>query len=111
MKKTGRPLKDSKRQFRYTVKVTQEEKQIIERKAALTNLKTAVFLRETALKKEIKAALSQEEIQIKNDIRGIGININQLAKRANEREDMANLVDMLLKMRGQIDQLYNRLYK
>lgn len=60
-----------------------EEEEILKQKCKKANLKEAVFLRKLILGYEIKEKPDKEFYNAIKDLRGISINLNQIARKAN----------------------------
>lgn len=80
-------LDNGRRTCRKEIQFSDEEMSVIRRKAQSANLSPAVFIREAALGKEVKAAISDDDRSMwrraSEVSRGLQINLNQLAHRAN----------------------------
>ncbi|MCX4334195.1 hypothetical protein [uncultured Muribaculum sp.] len=77
---------NGRRTCRKEIQFSDEEMSAIRRKAQLANLSPAVFIREAALGKEVKEAVSDDRAMWRRAAevsRGLQINLNQLAHRAN----------------------------
>jgi len=90
-RKGGRPKlnQEVKKSHMISVRISENDLREIETKARLASKSVSDFLRESAFKTVIKAAVSPEEmilIRKKNNIDFSFVNnVNQLAKRANEK--------------------------
>lgn len=80
-------LDNGRRTCRKEIQFSDEEMSVIRRKAQSANLSPAVFIREAALGKEVKATISDDDHAMWRRAaevsRGLQINLNQLAHRAN----------------------------
>lgn len=78
---------NGRRTCRKEIQFSDEELSVIKRKAHVANMSPAVFIRETALGKELKATISDDDRAMWRRAaevsRGLQINLNQLAHRAN----------------------------
>jgi len=84
--KGGRPEKDIKRNALISVRFTKNEKQAIKYIAKKQNEKPSEFLRNIGLKKiglSVRKKPNQETQNLRNELRRIGVNINQIAKQLN----------------------------
>jgi hypothetical protein len=90
-RKGGRPKlnQEVKKSHMISVRISENEFREVEAKARLASKSVSEFLRESAFKAVIKAAVSTEEmslIRVKNNINfSIANNINQLTRKANEK--------------------------
>ena len=88
--KGGRPKLDDevKKSQMISVRISESDFREIEEKAKLASKSVSEFLRESAFKAVIKAAVSAEEMSLirsKNNINfSVANNINQLTRKANE---------------------------
>lgn len=77
----------NKRNIRKEIQFSEEEFSLIERKSTMAGISTAMFIRNSALKQEIKAALSQEELDMIRRCQqvnvGLSNNLNQISKLCN----------------------------
>ncbi|MCH5334450.1 MAG: hypothetical protein J1D86_01405 [Alistipes sp.] len=80
-------LDNGRRTCRKEIQFSDEELSVIKQKAHAANMSPAVFIREAALGKELKAAVSEDDRTMwrraSEVSRGLQINLNQLAHRAN----------------------------
>lgn len=80
-------LDNGRRTCRKEIPFSDEELLVIKRKAHVANMSPAVFIREAALGKDLKAAVSDDDRAMWRRAvgvsRGLQINLNQLAHRAN----------------------------
>ena len=80
-------LDNGRRTCRKEIQFSDEEMSVIRHKAQSANLSPAVFIREAALGKEVKEAISDDDRAMwrraSEVSRGLQINLNQLAHRAN----------------------------
>ncbi len=83
-RKGGRPRKYNEGQEapRATVRFSQAEYEKILRQAEAAGLSVSDYCRQAALTGEIKAAIRPEVIPLLNELRAIGNNLNQIAKKA-----------------------------
>lgn len=73
--------------IRISVRVSEEELKIIEKRASLTNEKSlSSYLRKQAIKGFIINVKFSEIDDLRKNITAIGTNINQIAKRVNSTE-------------------------
>lgn len=77
----------NKRNIRKEIQFNEDEFSLIERKSAMAGSSIAMFIRNSALQKEIKAALSQEELNMIRRCQQVNVglknNLNQIAKLSN----------------------------
>ena len=92
----------SLRSRRVTVRFSDAEMGVVERKAAATGLDRASYCRQTALGAPISARVNQAA---RVDLIRIGVNLNQLTRWANTHETMADLGDLLDVIRSKIREL------
>ena len=104
--KGGRPKKAIKQDCFIGVKCSSTEKEKLRQKADTAGLSLSEFLRETALRgqlvRQIKT-IPQEVLQLTGMINHIAANINQIAKKCNqndelnagERKELQTLPDLL----------------
>jgi len=83
--KGGRPKLDStiKKSELISVRVTELEFATIQAKAEIASKSVSDFIREMALKGEVKAGISAKQMDEIRKINGVGNNVNQLAKLAH----------------------------
>ena len=83
--KGGRPRLDStvKKSELISVRVTELEFATIQAKAEVASKSVSDFIREMALKGEVKAGISANQMDEIRKMNGIGNNVNQLAKLAH----------------------------
>lgn len=78
---------NERRTYRKEIQFSDEEMSVIKRKAQSANLSPAVFIREAALGKNVKEAISDDDRAMWRRAaevsRGLQINLNQLAHQAN----------------------------
>lgn len=83
-KKGGRPKKIVTRSKQLGIRFTADELQAISQKAAAAGCCVTEFIRKTSLKGVVISRLTREEKQIANDLKAIGNNLNQIAKKAKQ---------------------------
>ncbi len=102
-------LDNVRRTCRKEVQFSDEELSVIKSKAHAANRSPAVFIREAALGKELKAAVSDDDRSMwrraSEVSRGLQINLNQLAHRANI-EGLHSLADANKEMIARIDRYF-----
>ncbi len=102
-------LDNVRRTCRKEIQFSDEELSVIKSKAHAANMSPAVFIREAALGKELKAAISEDDRAIWRRAaevsRGLQINLNQLAHRANI-EGLHSLADANKEMIARIDRYF-----
>jgi predicted transcriptional regulator len=81
--KNEKNIKIPNRKIRYTVRFNEEENNLVLSKSNLCGLEPSAFIRAIAIKKEVKANLSEEEKNMYRQLIGISNNINQLQKAVN----------------------------
>lgn len=100
---------NERRTCRKEIQFSDEEMSVIKREAQSTNLSPAVFIREAALGKELKAAVSDDDRAMWRRAaevsRGLQINLNQLAHRANI-EGLRPLAEANKEMIARIDHYF-----
>ena len=87
------------RNLKTTLRLNSEEKTKIKDLAYRANLPLAVFIRESALGQEIKAALSISEMTQIRSLSYLGNNLNQVTKKMHQKGlvSSANEIDLILK--------------
>ncbi len=102
-------LDNVRRTCRKEIQFSDEELSVIKSKAHVANRSPAVFIREAALGKELKAAISDDDRAMwrraSEVSRGLQINLNQLAHRANI-EGLHSLADANKEMIARIDRYF-----
>ena len=91
MNKGGRPKKENPRNKQLTVKCTVTEGKVIEDKANSLNISISQFLRELGTKGQIdtsKKPFPKEVLLMTATLHHMAANINQLAKKSNQNEDL-----------------------
>lgn len=95
-----------KRNIRKEIQFNEDEYSLIERKSTIAGISTAMFIRNSALQQEIKAALSQEELNMIRRCQqlnvGLSNNLNQIAKHCNTYGFLP-LYDSIIKLIKSID--------
>lgn len=83
-RKGGRPRKyqEGQQAPRATVRFSQVEYEKIVSQAEASGLSVSDYCRQAALTGEVKAAIRPEVIPLLNELRAIGNNLNQIAKKA-----------------------------
>ena len=83
-RKGGRPRKYNEGQQapRATVRFSQSEYEKILHQAEAAGLSVSDYCRQAALTAEVKAAIRPDVVPLLNELRAIGNNLNQLAKKA-----------------------------
>jgi hypothetical protein len=77
-------LEKRNRTFQYKFRVNEDEKLLIEKKIQLANIGKGNYLRNMALNGFIKKQDLATINSLINEINSIGVNINQIAKHANQ---------------------------
>ena len=98
----------NKRNIRKEIQFNEEEFSLIERKSAMAGISSAMFIRNSALKQEVKAALSQEELNMIRRCQqvnvGLNNNLNQIAKLCHSNSyGFIALYDSIIKLIKNID--------
>lgn len=89
--KGGRPEKEVKRNALVSVRFTKNEKQALKYIAKKENENPSEFLRNIALKKiglSVRKKPNEEIQNLRNDLRRLGVNINQIAKQLNTNNQL-----------------------
>lgn len=89
--KGGRPKKTVKKDQLMAIKCTAGERKIIEDRAASVHLSVSEFLRELGLTGKIdsrKKALSPEALMLRAELKHVGSNLNQAAKKRNSGDEL-----------------------
>ena len=76
------------------IRLNDDEFNKIENLASQKRLSTAKFCRDKLLyeKKQIATATTINQVELLNQLHKIGVNLNQLAHRANKNESLNNLI-------------------
>jgi hypothetical protein len=83
--KGGRPKKKDLRDRRVEIRLTQEEHQILSKKAIRLNRSMAELLRDGALNvKVLEKQEPKELIDVQRELSKIGTNVNQVARKLNQ---------------------------
>jgi hypothetical protein len=105
--KGGRPVKPVKKEKIITIRLEKIEHFIVTQKAKKAGLTWSRYVREMAVKGEVKARLTEEERSLARQLVGMSTNLNQLAKGFHEAghvktvlhfEHYRNKIDGILKM-------------
>lgn len=89
--KGGRPKKELKRNALVSVRFTRNEKQALKYIAKKENENPSEFLRNIALKKigiSVRKKPNKEVQELRNELRRIGVNLNQIAKQLNTNNQL-----------------------
>ena len=89
--KGGRPTKAIKRNALVSVRFTKNEKQALKYIAKKENENPSEFLRNIGLKMiglHVRKKPNQEVQNLRNELRRIGVNINQIAKQLNTNNQL-----------------------
>ena len=89
--KGGRPKKATKRNALVSVRFTKNEKQALKYIAKKENENPSEFLRNIGLKMiglHVRKKPNQEVQNLRNELRRIGVNINQIAKQLNTNNQL-----------------------
>ena len=80
------------------IRLDEDEFNKLEEQAKLRRTSTAKFCRDKLLYGNIQIAKTNniEHVKLLNELHKIGVNLNQLAHRANKGETLSNLVDEFL---------------
>ncbi|WP_313570388.1 plasmid mobilization protein [Comamonas terrigena] len=95
-KRTGQSKELGKiRDKQLHIRLDEDEFTKLEEQAKLKRTSTAKFCRDSLLyaNNQIAKTNNIEHIKLLNELHKIGVNLNQLAHRANKGEALANLVD------------------
>lgn len=96
----------NKRNIRKEIQFSEEEFSLIEQKSTMAGISTAMFIRNSALKQEIKAALCQDELNMIRRCQqvnvGLSNNLNQIAKLCNTHGFLP-IYDSIIKLIKNID--------
>lgn len=110
--KGGRPRKETKRNVFITVRFTKVEKQALKYIAKKENENPSEFLRNIALRKiglSIQKKPNEETQKMRNDLRKIGVNINQIAKQLNSNNQLKSTQISMFEIT--LKELFNTLMK
>jgi hypothetical protein len=92
--KGGRPVKTVKRNQLMAIKCTLSERKVIESRAKSARLTVSEYLRELGLTGKIdmrQKALPAEALLMMAELRHIGANMNQAARKRNSNEELTAL--------------------
>lgn len=109
-KKSGRPVKQVKKEIRAAVRFSKTEYFIIKQKAAKAGINPSMFIRTAALHVVIKARLTPEESQFLRQLIGISSNLNQVAKQCHKEGVMKALL-YFETFRNEADELLKKLHR
>ena len=88
------------------VRLTQKEKQALQKKAKASSMKMEPFIRKLIMGVEIKARPPNEYVQLIREVNAIGNNINQIAHIANATGTISqNEIDIVKKNQNDIMRL------
>ena len=84
----GRPRKDpqDRRSHTHGLRLSPNEKEELEQRAERAGVTLSEYIRRKALERKIKTKVEEEAIR---QVRRIGVNLNQIARWANENRDQA----------------------
>lgn len=92
------------------IRCTPAERAAIQAKALEAGLNRSAYLREVAINGEIKGRASQLDIEILHELRRIGVNMNQLARRFNSTgRQPAELVSTCAKLETALDKMMEKI--
>ena len=98
-----------KRNIRKETLFSEEEFSLIQQKSLRAGIQSSVFIREAALSKDIKAALSQQEIDMIRRSQKVSValqtNLNQIAKLCHNH-DFLPLYDYIIQLIRNIDRYF-----
>lgn len=80
--KGGRPPKRTKKSNHLMVRLTPNERFLIEGKAKQASMKPSEWFRQSAIKAKVVARLSPEDMRWLRTLQGMGNNLNQLTRQA-----------------------------
>lgn len=103
-------IKTKTRNIRYTVRLSSDENKTIMEKSTRVNCGISSFLRECAMRKEVKATLTEEEKAIYRQLVGVANNLNQLAK-SSKTQSMLILTTAILTVLNDINIIINKFRK
>ncbi len=91
-------MEDKLRKKELKIRVNAEEYIVLRKKAYESNQPIASYIRSSALGKEIKQAISSEDLKTMRSIAGVGNNLNQLMRVLYKGgiKGVANDIDALL---------------
>ncbi|MBQ7574894.1 MAG: plasmid mobilization relaxosome protein MobC [Clostridia bacterium] len=88
------------------VRLTENEKILLQKKAKLSSMKMEPFIRKLIAETEVKARPPGEYVQLVREINHIGNNINQIAHIANATRGISQeQIDMVKKLQNDIVKL------
>ncbi|WP_407932897.1 plasmid mobilization protein [Dysgonomonas sp. PF1-23] len=83
--KRGRPAKENAKLNRsINLKLTAKDYALLKGKAEKLGMKVTQYAREMTLKGSIKSRFTLEELDLMRKLSGMGNNLNQIAKKANQ---------------------------
>lgn len=89
------------RNNRIQLRVTDDELRTLKNKAHKSNMSVAEYMRTSAIKKEVKAFIRQEEMEEIRKLTRLGNNLNQITKKLH--------TEGLAASAGEIDEIINKL--
>jgi len=103
-RKAGRPAKTVKKEVRACVRFTRPEYFILKEKAAQAGVTPSSFLRQLAIRTQVKARLTEEQRQWVRKLIGMENNVNQIAKVCHQEGAFKAMV-YFQGIRGEIDSI------
>jgi hypothetical protein len=104
-KKSGRPIKATRREVRACIRYTKSEHFIIREKASKAGIRPSEYIRQVTINGQVRTRLTTEERQLARQLVGMANNLNQLAKACHQEgllpamlyfEGYRNQVDTIL---------------
>ena len=92
------------RKFVINVRVNLEERTSIKKKAFDAGLQPAIYIRESALEKEIKALITLEQMKQIRNVSSVSNNLNQITK-AMHKHGLVNTAEEVEQILNQIKKL------
>ncbi len=94
--------------MRIGIRLNEEEGDYFKAKLELSNLSISEFVRKALKNATVKTKFNAEELKLLRQFYGVANNLNQLAKRANEREDLMLLYIELSKTLNEINKFLEK---
>lgn len=108
----GRPSirKEALRSVNFTIRLTEEEQQLLEKAAAACGVSPSALVREKVLKGKFPApGPARIDLDTYLELKKIGVNLNQLTRLANAGRLNPKLAELLLQLWKQQQKITNQL--
>ncbi|AMR32725.1 hypothetical protein A0256_15485 [Mucilaginibacter sp. PAMC 26640] len=102
--------KEQKRSIKITFRLAEKEKIKIEEAAKVCGLPVGIFIREKLLKSKFpEPKVAKVDLQTYQELKKIGVNVNQLARHANAGRLPTGILAILMKLIQQENKIINLL--